>query len=528
MSSVLDFDELRVPLAYAHLFSGLALKPKKTLYNAILAVDCPYAFRHFSDAFARRPWWRVITNGPGVPIVDGTDEGSVFIKHNKVALQIDEYERVDWDVVMKGGKAGDSGYCPMTNNFCIRKGLSRKANFALQMSRHARRFPESAIAKALPETALIDTVPVFHSRPHWLDLRSALNEALLDADEAIEAAAKEAGSKGESKQPPLWILKPSLGNKAMEIAIVSTIEQVTAFLKEWRDIGQWVLQRYIERPLLLNGGRKFHIRLYVLVNAAMEVYVFREALLLFAVNKYNPEDGGKDLHSHITNTCVGVTHSSFNEEDYVKRLSDLPSLLAEREGVDDPSLYLDKAAALYSRICSVVSDCFLALERETSVYMPLEGCFELYGADLVLEEQEEQVDSYLDDKAESSTKISIPLPRVLEFNPTPDIKQTGKKLDFLIGGLVEGVMKICVDSRLPPPSPAASPSSSDRAPAAADKVLPRVAMREAPIAHLQKEYKRSWLEMNKGNDKRNKEHATLVWDKVLSIPASAGAGAKPF
>lgn len=541
-------DELRIPLAYARLMGGTVgttvsslsmpkgkvpqKKESAALYNAILAVDCPYAYRHFATAFSKRPWFSVVTKGPGSPIVDGTDEGSQWIKDHNVVLQIDEYERVDWDVVMKGGKAGDASFAPVTNNFCIRKGLSRKANFAVQMQRHARRFPESAIAKALPETALIDTVPVFHSRPHWLDLRSALSEALLDADEAIDQAAKQksASNNYEGASAPLWILKPSLGNKAAEIAIVSSIDEVTALLKANRDLGQWVLQRYIERPLLLNGGRKFHIRLYVLVNAAMEVFVFREALLLFAVNSYSIVDGGKDTNAHITNTCVNAEHSAFDETKFVKRFSDLPALMMMAEDKERKAAsasaasalgcsFVDRAAALYSRICAVVADCFLALERETSVYMPLERAFELYGADFVLEEQEEEVSCHLASSTAIDT-IAIPSPRILEFNPTPDIKQTGKRLDFMIEGLVEGVMQKCIDTRFPGHS--SSSSSSSASPSSSSAV--RETMREAPIADLQRSYKDSWLRLQKGA-KEGKEggDATLVWDRVLSIPAMAGA-----
>ncbi len=44
--------------------------------------------------------------------------------------------------------------------------------------------------------------------------------------------------------------------------------------------------RYIERPLLV-GGRKFHIRAYVLCVGSLSVYVFSEALALFAGQPYD-------------------------------------------------------------------------------------------------------------------------------------------------------------------------------------------------------------------------------------------------
>ncbi len=43
--------------------------------------------------------------------------------------------------------------------------------------------------------------------------------------------------------------------------------------------------RYVERPLLVSG-RKFHIRTYVLCLGSLSVYVFNEALALFAGEPY--------------------------------------------------------------------------------------------------------------------------------------------------------------------------------------------------------------------------------------------------
>lgn len=44
--------------------------------------------------------------------------------------------------------------------------------------------------------------------------------------------------------------------------------------------------RYIERPLLVDG-RKFHIRAYVLCVGSLSVFVYSEALALFAGQAYD-------------------------------------------------------------------------------------------------------------------------------------------------------------------------------------------------------------------------------------------------
>ncbi len=44
--------------------------------------------------------------------------------------------------------------------------------------------------------------------------------------------------------------------------------------------------RYISSPLLIDG-RKFHIRAYVLCVGSLSVYVYSEALALFAGKEYD-------------------------------------------------------------------------------------------------------------------------------------------------------------------------------------------------------------------------------------------------
>ena len=57
----------------------------------------------------------------------------------------------------------------------------------------------------------------------------------------------------------LWIAKPSYANKGSEILVFSSYEELEVHLLEWHSLREWVVQRYIERPLLFQK-RKFHFR----------------------------------------------------------------------------------------------------------------------------------------------------------------------------------------------------------------------------------------------------------------------------
>lgn len=402
MASRLLGDELRCAIGLAEAAAGNANPGPE------LVLDCAYSKRHWAAALRRRPW---------------------IAAESKPLLRIVEYEAVDWDAVFSGRV--------VTNNLCVRKGLSRKAPFATFMRRHVAKCGGSGggggcpLASALPETAVIDTVSVYDLRPAWLDFRSALAEALVDAEDLIDAAAAARSSGGP---PPLFILKPSLTNKGAEIAVVSGLSAVVAAVREARAIGQWVLQRYVERPLLLDG-RKFHLRVYVLLDGALSAYVWGDALVLSAVSPYRPDDGGADRFAHITNTVVGAGHAAFDESRAVRALSEAGPALVESGCVASLSEAAERIAAVWAHVHACVAHALCAFEGDFSGLMPLEGAFELYGFDFMLD---------------ADWRVYL-----LEANPTPDIRQTGARLDPMIGALIEGVASIALDSRYPPPLPAA-------------------------------------------------------------------------
>jgi hypothetical protein len=231
-----------------------------------------------------------------------------------------------------------------------------------------------------------------------------------------------------------WILKPSLTNKGAGIVIVHSMEEVEACVVEEQEVGQWVLQRYVDNTLLLplptGGSHKFHVRLYCAAIGALEVHVFREALLLLAPSPYTPLNTG-DTSAHITNTCVSTASPHFQEALHVRCLSELGGILSgggggDDGGGDDGSVHA-RVGKLYADMCTVVAHCFAAQEGKAAGYQPLPLSWELYGVDFLVREDW--------------------VPVLLEFNPTPDVRQTGDRLDGMIGTLFEGLVTLALDTR---------------------------------------------------------------------------------
>ena len=111
----------------------------------------------------------------------------------------------------------------------------------------------------------------------------------------------------------VWILKPTGLNRGKGIHVVDQISEVkkiikqtclenrqlkaqTPILKPGKDqkgsgpsddqMKTFVIQKYVERPFLMNG-RKFDMRVWVLLTQDMDLYFFSEGYLRLTSSVYN-------------------------------------------------------------------------------------------------------------------------------------------------------------------------------------------------------------------------------------------------
>jgi hypothetical protein len=340
-----------------------------------------------------------------------------------------EYETADWDSQLalnqaaqkRNARAGDAEL-PMPpalehtalrsgNFFFTRKGLARKAHLAKHLNAFAQSHPSSPLATQhwLPQSLVINTLSVFNPAPSPLriDRACALADALWEAEAAIDAAAREAEAAAE--EPPLWILKPSIANKAAEVTVLSDMNTVSDCVCSVTDIAEWVLQRYLPKPLLLHG-RKFHLRVYVLLTSSLNVYLYREGQVLSAVRPYAPDahaTGEEAQFAHITNTYLALQHSEYAEESHLKLLSELPPSLSA--GVADAQL-------LWQRMRQCIAHVLASYKGAFGALAPMSSGFELFGVDFLVSEALQ--------------------PHLLEFNPGPDMALNMGRLAVLMHRVV--------------------------------------------------------------------------------------------
>ena len=115
----------------------------------------------------------------------------------------------------------------------------------------------------------------------------------------------------------MWLIKPAAANRGIGIEIFSKISEVKQFLREkerWKE--HWIIQKYIERPLLLEK-RKFDIRAWMLLTTAkdgtkaVEAYIYDEWYVRLSSEEYQTDSF--DRYIHLTNWSVQKKHSNFGK-----------------------------------------------------------------------------------------------------------------------------------------------------------------------------------------------------------------------
>ena len=72
----------------------------------------------------------------------------------------------------------------------------------------------------------------------------------------------------------IWLVKPAAMNQGKGIEIFGNLRDIKGFINSKNTGSHWVVQKYIEKPLLFKG-RKFDIRMWALITHRKEViYIY--------------------------------------------------------------------------------------------------------------------------------------------------------------------------------------------------------------------------------------------------------------
>lgn len=124
----------------------------------------------------------------------------------------------------------------------------------------------------------------------------------------FERAFDSAGA-GEN----VWVVKPSGTAHGDGIFMSKSKTEIIDHLRSQRDnTSPWVVQKYCESPMLLDGGRKFDMRIWVLVNENFDIFVYKHGSCRTSCEKFDTSDL-KNKFIHLTNHSIQAKHPDYGK-----------------------------------------------------------------------------------------------------------------------------------------------------------------------------------------------------------------------
>ncbi|XP_037663616.1 tubulin--tyrosine ligase isoform X2 [Choloepus didactylus] len=188
-------------------------------------------------------------------------------------------------------------------------------------------------------------------------------------------------SRRESGEGSVWIAKSSAGAKGEGILISSEAAELLDYIDSQGQVH--VIQKYLERPLLLEPGhRKFDIRSWVLVDHQYNIYLYREGVLRTASEPYHADDF-QDKTCHLTNHCIQKEYS----ENYGKYEEGNEMFFEEFNQYLTSALNTNLESSILLQIKHIIRSCLLSVEPAISTrHLPYQS-FQLFGFDFMVDEQ---------------------------------------------------------------------------------------------------------------------------------------------
>ena len=177
----------------------------------------------------------------------------------------------------------------------------------------------------------------------------------------------------------IWLVKPAAENQGKGIAIFKNdLVGIKRFLASKAPNTHWIIQKYIERPLLYRD-RKFDIRMWAVITWKRELYYYKHGYVRTSSDLYSLDNNIDSVH--LTNNCLQKYKDKYGlfEEGNTLGLDVLEQYIAEQY----PSFSINKH--IMPRIKDLMIDSFLSVKNEVNPG-DRRNCFELLGFDFMIDE----------------------------------------------------------------------------------------------------------------------------------------------
>ncbi|XP_046997906.1 polyglutamylase complex subunit TTLL1-like [Schistocerca americana] len=218
-----------------------------------------------------------------------------------------------------------------------------------------------------------------------------------------------------------WIMKPCGKSQGAGIFLINRLSKVTKWTRDTKALmGPWsresyVISRYIQNPLLI-GGKKFDLRLYVLVTSfrPLKIYLFKRGFCRFCTVKYDTSIQEMDnVFVHLTNVSIQKHGTEYKEGH------------GGKWGVENLRLYLEgtRGAAVTQKLFDDISWLIVhSLKAAVPVMVNDRHCFECYGYDIIIDKNLK--------------------PWLIEINASPSMTSTTIKDRILKTKLIDNILNV--------------------------------------------------------------------------------------
>jgi len=243
-------------------------------------------------------------------------------------------------------------------------GTAQRKHHMTIPKRDGEEHAEQRVLKQWPEF-------VSHRWGHLEDLQESLENVLMRLESLFPQWSLHGGWMGRN----VWIVKPGTNSKGSGIECFSRISDL---LQHCDRMPNRMVQKYVERPLLLFSGRKFDIRQWVLVKSVqpLKIFLFSECYLRLCNGMYDLGDL-QNREKHISNWQVNK-HGKNVVEGAVVSLQDFRTELEALTGRQD---YWERH--LLPQLKHIVVE-VMRSGRESLT--PRAESFELFGFDVMVDE----------------------------------------------------------------------------------------------------------------------------------------------
>ncbi|XP_068081301.1 polyglutamylase complex subunit TTLL1-like [Anabrus simplex] len=182
-----------------------------------------------------------------------------------------------------------------------------------------------------------------------------------------------------------WIMKPCGKSQGAGIFLINKLSKLKRWSRESKTPfnpslvkESYVISRYIENPLLI-GGKKFDLRLYVLITSfrPLKAYLFKLGFCRFCTVKYDTSIQELDnMYVHLTNVSVQKHGGEYN------------SMHGGKLSVQNLRLYLEstRGKEVTERLFTSISWLIVhSLKAVAPVMANDRHCFECYGYDIIID-----------------------------------------------------------------------------------------------------------------------------------------------